>query len=184
MLDFNYSINLFGFTRTFNQVSLQPDNSKELYEIIERMSDALLVPFQNNPFADEVAKSIQIEKNCVLQTQRIVGKEKIQFQLLDKSPIDYAKKEISYLVGDEIITAEAWAYNYVGFTYLLRNQFEYALDYFVKSIESSPMYIHALSNLALAYDNLGLYDKAVGYLKEAPSINPKDENINDLLSKY
>lgn len=81
------------------------------------------------------------------------------------------------------------AYLLLGNAYLYLNQYENAINYYLKSLEIDPGYKDGIGNLAIAYQNAGQHygekegnlSKSIEYLKKSLNLDPDNANTHRLL---
>ena len=61
-------------------------------------------------------------------------------------------------------------YNKLGFIYQWRGELQKAADFFQKALNLNPKYTEAALNLAVTYNDMGLYDEAVETFNRAASV--------------
>ena len=61
-------------------------------------------------------------------------------------------------------------HNKLGFIYQWRGELQKAADFFQKALDLNPMYTEAALNLAVTYNDMGLYDEAVETFNRAASV--------------
>src|SRR3972149_7741480 len=61
-------------------------------------------------------------------------------------------------------------YNKLGFIYQWRGELQKAADFFQKALNLNPQYTEAALNLAVTYNDMGLYDEAVETFNRAASV--------------
>ncbi|MDF2156457.1 tetratricopeptide repeat protein [Algoriphagus sp. CAU 1675] len=133
----------------------------------------------------------------VLKTaEKEVGKTRIYYEILQNLGIYYdvnQQTDSSLIIFSEILgesQRQGWkvleqrAFNNLGMNRLNSSDYRAAIDYFSKSLEISrndpnaqeANFVHSISNLGLANQELELYDQAIKYHLEALEIR---ERLND-----
>jgi tetratricopeptide (TPR) repeat protein len=76
--------------------------------------------------------------------------------------------------GKETKESLATAFNYRGFTYHGKGQYDRAIQDYDQAIKLVPDYADAYSNRGADFNNIGQYDRAVRDLNQAIKLNPND----------
>ncbi|SDD34235.1 Tetratricopeptide repeat-containing protein [Algoriphagus faecimaris] len=145
---------------------------------------------QAKPKIKEVLKSVEKE----------VGKSRIYFEILQNLGIYYDVNQMtdsSLMIFSEILEEskkQGWkaleqrSNNNLGMNRLNSSDYKAAIEYFSKSLELSRIdpnaqeanYVHSISNLGLANQELELYDQAIKYHLEALEIRERLDDPNGI----
>ncbi|MGM0944705.1 MAG: tetratricopeptide repeat-containing sensor histidine kinase [Bacteroidota bacterium] len=145
---------------------------------------------QAKPKIQEVLKSAEKE----------VGKSRIYFEILQNLGIYYDVNQMtdsSLMIFSEILEEskkQGWkaleqrSNNNLGMNRLNSSDYKAAIEYFSKSLELSKIdpnaqeanYVHSISNLGLANQELELYDQAIKYHLEALEIRERLDDPNGI----
>jgi tetratricopeptide (TPR) repeat protein len=100
-------------------------------------------------------------------------------------PLDQQIKGCTALIdsGKQPTEVLAAAYNYRGYSWHGKRQFERAIQDYSQAIRVMPDYADAYSNRGADYNNLGRWDLAIRDLSEATKLDPK-ESINFKARSY
>jgi tetratricopeptide (TPR) repeat protein/ribosomal protein L37AE/L43A len=171
----DYKKRIVGETRCQNQIVLNTNNQNELFEIIEKLSDILLIPFKKSLNPSEFNTETQKEFLLVQRFFRRGGKVSIY-------PNNIPAQNSFCLVGKDEITASAWVNNALGMEQTTIPNINKAFQYFSNALKESPDYSFAIYNIATCYAMKGELQEAVKYFEKAHKIYPADNEIyNELI---
>ena len=117
-----------------------------------------------------------VVKNYVRDALGFMGgdEETIYLPLENRSPRENIKIENARKILEEallILPKNQDALYYMGVCNTIKNNFEKAIEFFDRSIESDPEYAKAYNGKGIVYKRLLNYEKAVDYYKKAISID-------------
>jgi len=75
-------------------------------------------------------------------------------------------------IGQFSAATKSNGYRMRGEEFFYQKDYQQAITYYQKAIESDPRYVKAYANMGLAYEYLGQYDKAISYYQKAIELDP------------
>jgi len=84
--------------------------------------------------------------------------------------LDQALEQFQKAVKVKADYANAWSE--IGYIYLLKKQYPLAIQNYHVSLKHDPRFRYSLANLGFCYTQIGQYDNAIKYLKQANDFHP------------
>jgi len=142
----------------------QFDKALTCYNKVGRKrADSLMATFEKSATLREAHRLDEAEaelKECA-NFEKVSAEYHYQLARLRDSPGQYAEAAANYEIAIELDPAHQPALFYLAYACDLRGDDEAAIDYYKQVTKTAPVYINAILNLAVLYEDAGQCEKAM-----------------------